>query len=148
MLKENYLLLFRYFSIFFLEVMDSLSPEFTIECLNLEILLQSQSSVAYFFSSFPCQKHAPSAVAPAPVAPAPAADTEDATVLKHNKLIDNIAFNDENAEKYLVNNFFDIVINLDLAHESLSLTKLSNKSKILGSTIDNNRAIVPSNDFA
>ena len=35
-----------------------------------------------------------------------------------------------------------------MAHESLSLTKLSNKSKILGFTIDNNRTIVPSNDFA
>jgi heptosyltransferase-2 len=75
-------------------------------------------------------------------------DKNNAAVLENNDLIDNVIFNDENTEKYLITSFFDIVINLDLAHESLSLTKLSNKSKIIGYTIDNDRNIIPSNDFA
>ncbi|MDR3071075.1 MAG: glycosyltransferase family 9 protein [Endomicrobium sp.] len=75
-------------------------------------------------------------------------DKNSAAALENNTLIDTIVFNDENTEKYLINNFFDIVINLDLAHESLSLTKLSNKSKFFGFTVDDNRNIVASNDFA
>ncbi|MDR3275487.1 MAG: hypothetical protein LBS81_05980 [Endomicrobium sp.] len=72
----------------------------------------------------------------------------NASVLEHNILIDNIVFNDENVNYYLVNNFFDIVISLDLAYESLSLAKLANKSKILGFTLDNKRNIITSNEFA
>jgi heptosyltransferase-2 len=75
-------------------------------------------------------------------------DTKNAAVLEGNTLIDKIIYNDENVVKYLVTNFFDIVINLDLAFESLSFTKLSNKEKVLGFTLDDNRNIIPSNSYA
>jgi heptosyltransferase-2 len=75
-------------------------------------------------------------------------DTKNAAVLEGNNLIDKIIHNDENVIKYLVNNFFDTVINLDLAFESLSLTKLSNKKEVLGFSLDDNRAIITSNSYA
>jgi heptosyltransferase-2 len=75
-------------------------------------------------------------------------DTKNAAVLEGNTLINKIICNDENVIKYLANNFFDIVINLDLAFESLSLTKLSNKEKVLGFTLDDNRNIISSNSYA
>jgi heptosyltransferase-2 len=75
-------------------------------------------------------------------------DNNNAVVLEHNTLINNIITNNENTSKFLINNFFDIVINLDLAFESLSLTKLSNKAKVIGFTLDDNRNIIASNNFA
>jgi heptosyltransferase-2 len=75
-------------------------------------------------------------------------DTKNATVLEGNNLIDKIIHNNENVIKYLANKFFDIVINLDLAFESLSLTKLSNKKEILGFSMDDNRNILTSNNYA
>ncbi|MDR2457190.1 MAG: hypothetical protein LBD41_01730, partial [Clostridiales Family XIII bacterium] len=74
--------------------------------------------------------------------------TKNAAVLEGNNLIDKIVHNNENAIKYLVNNFFDIVINLDLAFESLSLTKLSNKTEVKGFSLDDNRNIIYSNNYA
>jgi heptosyltransferase-2 len=73
---------------------------------------------------------------------------KNASVLKNNTLIDTVIFNDDNTKKLFINNFFDIVINLDLAYESLSLAKLSNKSCFLGFTIDDDRNIVSSNNYA
>ncbi|MDR2644436.1 MAG: glycosyltransferase family 9 protein [Endomicrobium sp.] len=75
-------------------------------------------------------------------------DIKNAAVLEGNNLIDRIIHNDGNVIKYLVNEFFDIVINLDLAFESLSLTKLSNKKEVLGFTLDDCRNIVTSNNYA
>ncbi|MDR0724354.1 MAG: glycosyltransferase family 9 protein [Endomicrobium sp.] len=75
-------------------------------------------------------------------------DNNNADVLKHNTLIDNIITNDENISKFLINNFFDMVISLDLAFESLFLAKLSNKSEVIGFTLDDNRNIIASNQFA
>ncbi|MDR3195310.1 MAG: glycosyltransferase family 9 protein [Endomicrobium sp.] len=75
-------------------------------------------------------------------------DTKNAAGLEGNNLIDKIIHNDENVIKYLANNFFDTAINLDLAFESLSLTKLSNKKEVLGFTLDDNRNIVTSNNYA
>jgi heptosyltransferase-2 len=75
-------------------------------------------------------------------------DPKNATVLEGNNLIDKIIPNDENVTKYLVTNFFDIVINLDLAFESLSLAKLSNKERVLGFTLDDKRNILASNNYA
>jgi heptosyltransferase-2 len=75
-------------------------------------------------------------------------DTKNAAVLEGNNLIDKILHNDENAIKYLVNNFFDIVINLDLTFESLSLTKLSNKTEVKGFSLDDSRNIIYSNNYA
>jgi heptosyltransferase-2 len=75
-------------------------------------------------------------------------DNNNAAVLKQNILIDNIITNDENISKFLINNFFDIVINLDLEFESLSFTKVSNKLKVIGFTLDDNRNIIASNEFA
>ena len=69
-------------------------------------------------------------------------------VLKNNPLIDKIIINDEKAPLFLCENFFDIVINLDLAPESLALAKLSNSAKIYGYTLDNSRTVLPSNDAA
>lgn len=75
-------------------------------------------------------------------------DDKNAAVLENNTFIDNIVANDENIPKFLIDNYFDVVINLDLAFESLSLAKLSNKAKVLGFTLDDNRNIVTSNQFA
>ncbi|MDR2427363.1 MAG: glycosyltransferase family 9 protein, partial [Endomicrobium sp.] len=75
-------------------------------------------------------------------------DIKNAAVLEGNNLIDRIIYNDGNVIKYLVNEFFDIVINLDLAFESLSLTKLSNKKEVLGFTLDDCRNIITSNNYA
>ncbi|MDR1663104.1 MAG: glycosyltransferase family 9 protein [Endomicrobium sp.] len=75
-------------------------------------------------------------------------DIKNTTVLEGNSLIDKIICNDKSVIKYLVKEFFDIVINLDLAFESLSLTKLSNKKKVLGFTLDNYRNIITSNNYA
>jgi heptosyltransferase-2 len=76
-------------------------------------------------------------------------DIKNAAVLKGNNLIDRVIHNNySNVIKYLVNEFFDIVINLDLAFESLSLTKLSNKKKVLGFTLDDRRNIITSNNYA
>jgi heptosyltransferase-2 len=75
-------------------------------------------------------------------------DPKNTTVLEGNNLIDKIIPNDENVIKYLVTNFFDIVINLDLAFESLSLAKLSNKERVLGFTLDDKRNILASNNYA
>jgi heptosyltransferase-2 len=75
-------------------------------------------------------------------------DNNNAAVLEHNTFINNIITNDKNTFRFLINTFFDIVINLDLAFESLSLTKLSNKAKVIGFTLDDNRNIIPSNNFA
>jgi heptosyltransferase-2 len=75
-------------------------------------------------------------------------DIKNAAVLEGNNLIDRIIYNDGNVIKYLVNEFFDIVINLDLAFESLSLTKLSNKKEVLGFTLDDSRNIITSNNYA
>ncbi|MDR2351204.1 MAG: glycosyltransferase family 9 protein [Endomicrobium sp.] len=75
-------------------------------------------------------------------------DIKNAAVLEGNNLIDRIIIhNDVNVIKYLVNEFFDIVINLDLAFESLSLTKLSNKKEVLGFTLDDRRNIITSNNY-
>jgi ADP-heptose:LPS heptosyltransferase len=73
---------------------------------------------------------------------------KNASVLEHNNLIDDIILNDETIGNYLINNFFDIVINLDLGYDSLLLAKLSNNSKVLGFTLSNNRNIITSNEFA
>ncbi|MDR1122960.1 MAG: glycosyltransferase family 9 protein [Endomicrobium sp.] len=76
-------------------------------------------------------------------------DIKNAAVLKGNNLIDRVIHNNyDNVIKYLANEFFDIVINLDLAFESLSLTKLSNKKKVLGFTLDDRRNIITSNNYA
>ena len=40
------------------------------------------------------------------------------------------------------------MLNLDLAFKSLSLTKLSNKAKVIGFTLGDNRNIITSNNFA
>ncbi|MDR0617466.1 MAG: glycosyltransferase family 9 protein [Endomicrobium sp.] len=75
-------------------------------------------------------------------------DDKNAAVLENNTFIDNIVANDENTLKFLIDNYFDVVINLDLAFESLSLAKLSNKAKVLGFTLDNNRNIIASSQSA
>ncbi|MDR1952630.1 MAG: glycosyltransferase family 9 protein [Elusimicrobiota bacterium] len=69
-------------------------------------------------------------------------------VLRNNSFIDNVIIDDEKINSFLINNFFDIVINLDLSPESLSLAKLANAQKILGYTLDNSRNIIASNDYA
>jgi heptosyltransferase-2 len=73
---------------------------------------------------------------------------KNSAVLENNPLIHNIVYNDEKTLEYLALNYFDIVVNLDLAPESLALAKLSNRSKILGYTFDNNRDVISSNDYA
>jgi heptosyltransferase-2 len=75
-------------------------------------------------------------------------DTKNAAILEGNDLIDKVVHNDANAIKYLVTNFFDTVLNLDLAFESLSLTKLSNKTEVKGFSLDDNRNIIYSNNYA
>jgi heptosyltransferase-2 len=75
-------------------------------------------------------------------------DNNNAAVLEHNTFINNIVINDQNISSFLINTFFDIVINLDLTSESLPLAKLSNKAKVIGFTLDDNRNIVTSNSFA
>lgn len=72
----------------------------------------------------------------------------NASVLENNKYISNIVINDEETYKFLAVNFFDIVINLDLAPESLALAKLSSNSKVCGYVLDNSRNIVCSNEPA
>lgn len=73
---------------------------------------------------------------------------KNSEVLKGNKLIDNIIFNDDNINDYLIKNYFDTVINLDLAPESLALAKLSNKARLIGYTTDDKRNIIASNKAA
>ncbi|MCL2485802.1 MAG: glycosyltransferase family 9 protein [Endomicrobia bacterium] len=73
---------------------------------------------------------------------------KNAAVLEDNSFINNIIYNDEKTPEYLALNYFDIVVNLDLAPESLALAKLSNNSKILGYVLDNKRNVVSSNSFA
>ena len=72
----------------------------------------------------------------------------NAQVLENNKFIDNIIINDEKILDFLTENYFNLVINLDLAPESLALAKLSCCKKIAGYALDNNRNIIPSNDAA
>jgi heptosyltransferase-2 len=72
----------------------------------------------------------------------------NAHVLENNKHIDSIVVNDGAVNEYLAKNFFDVVINLDLAPESLALAKLSANSKICGYVIDNKRNIICSNQAA
>lgn len=75
-------------------------------------------------------------------------NAKNSEVLEGNKFINEIVINDEKISVYLINNYFDIVINLDLAPESLALAKLSNYGNILGYTLDGKRKIAPSNAFA
>lgn len=77
-----------------------------------------------------------------------AVDKNNAQVLENNKYIDNIIINDQSVNDYLAKNFFDIVINLDLAPESLALAKLSAKAKICGYVLDDERKIICSNKAA
>lgn len=73
---------------------------------------------------------------------------KNAEVLEGNKLINEIIINNEKTSEYLINNYFNIVINLDLAPESLALAKLSNKQKTFGYSVDETRNIISSNSFA
>jgi heptosyltransferase-2 len=72
----------------------------------------------------------------------------NAQVLENNELIDNIVVNDENTPGFLTENYFNLVINLDLAPESLALTKLSCKEKFAGYALDDDRNITFSNEAA
>ncbi|AKL97780.1 glycosyltransferase family 9 protein [Endomicrobium proavitum] len=73
---------------------------------------------------------------------------KNAAVLENNKYIDSVIMTDDKTNEFLAKNFFDAVINLDLSPESLALAKLSNKSKLFGYSLDENRNITSSNDFA
>ncbi len=73
---------------------------------------------------------------------------KNAEVLEGNKLLNEIIINNEKTSEYLINNYFNIVINLDLAPESLALAKLSNKQKTFGYSVDETRNIISSNSFA
>ena len=75
-------------------------------------------------------------------------NANNAAVLEGNQYIDNIIINDDSVNYFLVKNFFDLVINLDLAPESLALAKLSNRSKIAGYFLDDSRNIVCSSETA
>jgi len=72
----------------------------------------------------------------------------NAAVLENNHFISKIILNDDKTNEFLALNFFDAVINLDLAPESLAFAKLANTSEIVGYSLDDKRNIVPSNDFA
>ncbi|MDR2772864.1 MAG: glycosyltransferase family 9 protein [Elusimicrobiota bacterium] len=72
----------------------------------------------------------------------------NACVLQNNHFIDEIIPSDDKTNSFLTTHFFDIVINLDLAPESLSLAKLANTRKVCGYVVDNLRQVIPSNDFA
>lgn len=74
--------------------------------------------------------------------------TKNASVLENNTLIDTIILNNEKVTDFLTNSFFDIVINLDLAPESLALAKQTNYKKVYGYTLDNKRNIISSNKYA
>jgi len=74
--------------------------------------------------------------------------SKNAAVLENNKFIDSIIKTDDKINEFLAKNFFDVVINLDLAPESLALAKLSNKAKLLGYSLDDKRNILASNNFA
>ncbi|MDR0822682.1 MAG: glycosyltransferase family 9 protein [Endomicrobium sp.] len=73
---------------------------------------------------------------------------KNSQVLNNNPLINQIIINDEKAAAFLLGNFFDITINLDLAPESLALAKIANTDKILGFSLNSRREIVASNDYA
>jgi heptosyltransferase-2 len=73
---------------------------------------------------------------------------KNSAVLENNPYIDNIVFCDDKTNIFLVSNFFDITINLDLSPESLAFTKLASTAKILGFSIDNCRNITVSNSYA
>ncbi|MDR2192395.1 MAG: glycosyltransferase family 9 protein [Endomicrobium sp.] len=72
----------------------------------------------------------------------------NAAVLRDNNLIDEIIVADEKINEFLTLNYFDAVINLDLAPESLALAKLANAERVLGYVLDNKRNVVSSNDYA
>jgi heptosyltransferase-2 len=73
---------------------------------------------------------------------------KNAAVLENNPYIDEIILNDGKTSAFLLGSFFDITINLDLAPESLALAKLANTAKTLGFSLDNNRKITTSNNYA
>ncbi len=75
-------------------------------------------------------------------------NVNNAGVLEGNALIDEIIPNDGKVTETLAKNFYDVVINLDLAPESLALAKLSNNETILGYSMDNKRNITVSNQYA
>ncbi|MDR2708925.1 MAG: glycosyltransferase family 9 protein [Elusimicrobiota bacterium] len=72
----------------------------------------------------------------------------NAQVLEANSRVDKIVVDDEKTIKFLLENFFDIVINLDLDPNSLALAKLSVKKKLLGYSLDDKRDIICSNEYA
>lgn len=72
----------------------------------------------------------------------------NAPVLEGNKYIHKVIINDGKVNEFLAKNFFDTVINLDLAPESLALAKLSSRTSLSGYFLDDNRNIVCSNEAA
>jgi len=75
-------------------------------------------------------------------------NANNAAVLEGNKLVDEIIAADDKTNEFLTSNYFDTAINLDLAPESLALAKLANAKTVLGYSLDNKRAIIPSNEYA
>ncbi|MCL2144313.1 MAG: glycosyltransferase family 9 protein [Endomicrobia bacterium] len=72
----------------------------------------------------------------------------NAQVLSGNKFINNIIINDDNTAGFLTSNYFNLVINPDLAPKSLALARLSFKENFSGYVLDNDRNIVFSNEPA
>jgi len=65
-----------------------------------------------------------------------------------NKFINNIIINDSKVFSFLTSNKYNIVINLDLAPESLAFATLAMADKKIGYWLDENRKIKESNNYA
>ena len=68
--------------------------------------------------------------------------------LTGNKFIKNIIINDSKVFSFLTSNKYNIVINLDLAPESLAFATLAMADKKIGYWLDENRKIKTSNKYA
>jgi len=68
--------------------------------------------------------------------------------LTGNKYINNIIINDSKVFSFLTSNKYNIVINLDLAPESLSFATIAMADKKIGYWLDGNRKIKASNKYA
>ncbi|MCL2388970.1 MAG: glycosyltransferase family 9 protein [Elusimicrobia bacterium] len=73
---------------------------------------------------------------------------QNTAVLVGNKYIDSIINFDAKTCQYLVTNYFDLVINLDLSPESLALATLAMAEQKAGYYLDSKRNIISSNSWA
>lgn len=73
---------------------------------------------------------------------------ESEPIVRFNPLVSEVVISDEKTSLYLAENFFDEVINLDLAPESLAYATLSQGLKKTGFYLDGKRRIAASNAYA